>query len=341
MHVYHLLLFFIVIGTVAGASLESVELIDPQDKLIGTRDYIRVKATIHKENEPVTLTWYINDKWNMGCDAVCVDNYIATPGFDGFYWAGYAGFDEFHIGQNTLRVVLAEVKTGKREEKVLLFEVKEEELPLIDLELINVTIENYKDAIVSKINATVINHGPDILAEDSIVINLHVNSTTNKSMHPFFSSIWINLQTAHCPGSVPYDCIMDVGDSNTVVIDKESLHNFNQLPPGTYSVRAYLDDINGLRNYREFNLTNNEIYLSFTLRNVEKVYINVTDKQKMPSDNATTFHFCSGCLSDNYCYPTGYLKDNTYCTYTGTFAQVQIIKPSRWQRIIIWFKNLF
>lgn len=361
-----------------GLNIESVTLTEPSSGIVGQKDSVVVSAIIKNvgTSDLTSSFWvktYVNNRMVSSCSDQCELNYgikvsegLKVGQSGEIAYAGYGGDTEyFQMGENEVKFVLGADGQDETIEKSVKFNIVGKELPSLDLSVSNIAVNLKKGVEIESIKVDITNLGPNFLKNDVLQVSLSIKSEDDSKNIGNYGG-FVDMRSEFCnPSTSSYDCVMGIQDINVYSLSEEQIVSLNsKLSPGKYKIIAEIDDVNGLKNFKETNKDNSKKTSYFEILDVEKETLEpAKDKPvEVPQDTEKIVYLCSGCMENNLCYSLGYRKDGFFCSENTSFiAQLEsdvvcqnnfecssnvcvsgkCISESFIQKILNWFKNLF
>jgi len=279
--IFGLLMLFSFINMVSAdvdIDIQSIVIEEPADGIINDKDHILIKATMGNLgdtdwNSGYYVDTYINGKKYGSCSGTC--ELSDSPVNQGFkagqlvdaYWASSATDREYlQLGENEIKFHLGFEEETEYVEKSIKFDISEGGLPELDLEITDGLIEisriNGED-VLGSIEAVIKNNGPVSFEDDVIHISFCISSENGELNLGCYGS-FIDLRAGFCNPSTE-TCVLEPGQSITYS-NEEHIDLINsRFEYGDYVINYYLDDVNGLENYKDTNSDNNYYYSNFEI----------------------------------------------------------------------------
>ena len=267
-----ILLFILPITSFVSAQskldISSVALVEPADGIIDGKDAISIKAIItNSGNEdlisPFSVNIYVNDKLYSSCSGECELNY-GIPVKKGLkigekgeiWWGGNAYTRDFlQEGINKVTFISSTDDGSQEIKKSIEFKILPGNLNEVDIGVKDVIIDQ-TNGNINSVTLLLTNNGPNNIEDDTISFGFTLTNTEGQSYGSYGS--FLDLRKENCNEDI--NCyIFKSGSQKKAIINTNLEKLNNNLKDGKYIIKAWIEDVNGLINYKEINSENNQI----------------------------------------------------------------------------------
>ncbi|MFC1775181.1 hypothetical protein ACFLZN_02600 [Nanoarchaeota archaeon] len=241
--------------------------------------------------DPFYVEEYVNGNWVSTCNGECKLNYdvpvaegLAVGEYAELFWSGSITDEQVVVGENELLFIVGSGE-GVITTRSIMFEYVVKDLPTVDLEISDATLEIENGKLLS-VSALLVNHGPNTIEDDTIAVGFIFYNLNGQRVSPSMGD-YIDLEEGYCE-----ICSLEPGETILFNADYIDL----DLPINeTFLVEFEIDDINSLLNYEEINKKNSEFSKRLTLTEPLKESCRSNDFKCVLKNK------CSGDVKDFYC----------------------------------------